>query len=101
MLDENFIAENDALLMLFLSVESEIDAENCLNRLFEETIIPQIRKGLSSYLTLSKDEKDDIQSDAQTRVLGKLKRLRESVLLESELTKPIKYFFGLYFNRYR
>lgn len=88
--DELFLAENDALLMPFLSAESEIDAENCLNRLFEETIIPQIRKVLALYFTLSMDEKDEIQSDAQTRVLGKLRILRESVSLETTLTKPIK-----------
>ena len=92
--DENFIAENDALLMLFLAAELEIDAENCLNRLFEETIIPQIRKGLASYLTLSIDEKDELQSDAQTRVLGKLRKLRERVWLKTLLTTPIRNFLA-------
>ena len=62
------------------------------NRLFEETIIPQIRKGLASYLTLSIDEKDELQSDAQTRVLGKLRVLRESVWSEILLTAPVRHF---------
>ncbi len=87
-----FLAENDALLMPFLSAEAEVDAENCLNRLFEETVIPQIRTGLASYLTLSIDEKDEIQSDAQTRVLGKLRKLRERVWLKTRLTTPIRNF---------
>lgn len=90
--NEIFIAENDALLIPFLSAEAEVDAENCLNRLFEETVIPQIRKGLASYLTLSIDEKDEIQSDAQTRVLGKMRKLRERVWLKTRLTTPIRNF---------
>ncbi len=90
--DEIFLAENDDLLMPFLSAESEIDAEKFLNRLFEETITPQIRKGLTSYLTLSIDEKDEIQSDAQTRVLGKLRKLRERVWLRTLLTTSIRNF---------
>lgn len=84
----NVIAQKEVLLMDFLSAKTEIDAENFLNRLFEETIIPQIRKVLASYITLSSDEKDEIQSDAQTRILAKLWKLRA----ENAPTKPIRDF---------
>ena len=60
------------------------------NRLFEETVIPHIRRILASYLTLLSHEKDEIQSDAQTRVLSKLRSLRESFELSSG--KPIRNF---------
>ncbi len=93
--DDNFPNKNDALLLPFLLAEA--DAEDCLNRLFEEIVIPQIRKTLSSYLTLLFDEKDEIQSDAQARVLSKLRSLREIAA-----TKPIEnlaaYISSVAFN---
>lgn len=88
--NKDFILENDALLTDFLSAEVEFDAENEINRLFEENIIPQIRKVLASYLTLTFDGKDEIQSDVQARVLGKLRGLRECAWREIPQTKPIK-----------
>lgn len=87
-MNDIFLAENDALLTDFLSAESESLAENCLNQLFEETVISQIHRTLTSFLTLSIDEKDEIQSDAQTRVLRKLRVLRENILPNA----PIKNF---------
>ena len=51
--DDIFPNENDAVLLPFLSGENEAVAEDCLNQLFEKIIIPQIRKILASYLTLT------------------------------------------------
>ncbi len=85
-----FITENDSSLSPFLSAESEVAAEDCLNRLFEENVITQIRKVLASYLTLTFDEKDEIQSDAQEKVLKVLQKLRAGVILKNSLLKPIK-----------
>jgi hypothetical protein len=82
--------ENDPVLLPFLSAKSEAEAEDCLNRLFEKDIIPQIRKVLASYLTLNFDEKEEIQSDAQERVLKVLQKLRASVFLKKPICKPIK-----------
>jgi hypothetical protein len=84
-----FPNQNDVVLLAFLSAESEAEAEDCLNRLFEETIIPQIQKVLSSYLTLTFDEKEEIQSDTQERILRILRKLRVSVFLKTPLIKPI------------
>jgi hypothetical protein len=84
--DEPLHSINDAVLLLFLSAEREAVAEDCLNRLFEKTIIPQIQKVLASYLTLTIDEKEEIQSDAQTRILKALRKLRA----ENISAKPIK-----------
>jgi hypothetical protein len=84
-----FIAENDALLAPFLSSDDGA-ADESLNRLFEEIVIPQIRKVLASYLTLTFDEKEEIQSDAQARVFSILQKLRLSVFLKKPLAKPIK-----------
>ncbi len=81
-----FPNENDVVLLPFLSAESEIVSEECLNRLFEETVIPQIRKVLASYLTLTFDEKEEIQSDAQTRILKVLWKLRAG---KNSFVKPI------------
>ncbi len=87
-----FFNENDAALLSFLSAESDAEVEDCLNRLFEEIVISQIRKVLTSYLTLSLEEKDEIQSDAQTRVLGKLRTLRIGIHSEKPMAKPIRNF---------
>ena len=92
MADKNLNSGNDSLLIPFLSVETEVTAEDCLNLLFEETIIPQIGKVLASYLTLTSDDKDEIQSDALTRVLRKLRILRESYLSKTPFIKPIRNF---------
>lgn len=83
--EDIFPNENDAVLLPFLSAESEAVMEDCLNRLFEEIVIPQIHKVLISYLTLTFDEKDEIQSDAQTRILKALRKLRAG-------KNPIKNF---------
>ncbi|CAN5800167.1 hypothetical protein BH20ACI4_BH20ACI4_01530 [soil metagenome] len=96
--NENFIAENDVLLMDFLSAKTEIDAENFLNRLFEETVIQQIRKVLTSYLTLTIDEKDEIQSDAQARVLGRLRSLRGNIFVEKPIRNFTAYISTVTFN---
>ncbi|HMS40434.1 MAG TPA: hypothetical protein PKE69_09425 [Pyrinomonadaceae bacterium] len=96
--NDNFIAENDALLMDFLSAKAEIDAENFLNRLFEENIIPQIRKVLASYLTLTFDEKDEIQSDAQTRILAKLWKLRANNSAQKAVKDFTAYVSTVTFN---
>ncbi len=91
--DDIFLAETDDLLKPFLTAANG-DAEDCLNRLFEESIIPQNRKVLASYLTLSSDDKEEIQSDALARVLAKLRALRECAWREIQQTKPIKNFLG-------
>lgn len=90
--NDNFPSENDVLLIPFLSSANDEEAELCLNQLFEETVIPQIRKTLSSHLTLLFDERDEIKSDVQARVLIKLRKLRASLILGKPITNPINDF---------
>lgn len=96
--NEIFIAENDALLKPFLSAEAEAESEDCLNRLFEETIIPQIQKVLASYLTLTFDEKEEIQSDAQTRILKVLRKLRSGNISANPINNLSAYTSTVTFN---
>lgn len=92
--NEVFIAENDALLRDFLSAEDESLAENELNRLFEETIIPQIQQISTSFLTFTSLEKDEIQSDVQIKILKKLRILHENANGQNSLTNPVKDFLA-------
>lgn len=55
--------------------ETEAEAEECLNLLFTESVIPQIRRVLSSYLTLSHHDREEISAEAQSRVLRRLRDL--------------------------
>lgn len=87
--NEVFIAENDDLLAGFLAAGDDIVAENEGCRLFKETVIPKIKMTLTSHSTLSSSEKDEISSDTQTKIWGKLRRLRLSVQTDGSL-KPIK-----------
>ncbi len=88
--NETLPDEVDSLLLPFLSAETDSESQAALNRLFEQTIIPQIRKVLSSYLTLLESEKDEISSDAQTKILTKLQKMRENFKLGVSPAHPIR-----------
>lgn len=68
----------DPVLRPFLAAETDEGAEECLNRIFLDPIIPQIRRVLAAYLTLTSFDRDEISAEAQARVLRRLQELRRS-----------------------
>lgn len=66
---------SDELLLPFLTSETDAETEECLNLLFSESVIPQIRMVLSPYLTLSSDDREEIAAEVQGRILRRLRGL--------------------------
>jgi hypothetical protein len=86
---DEFILSNDILLRPFLSTEMEEAAELCLEDLFGQHIIAQIKKVLSSRLTLKPEERIEIQSASQEHILEKIRQLRDCLNEEEITTTPI------------
>lgn len=89
------LLETDKLLHPYLLAEGEDIARNRLDELFSETLIPKIKGVIAKeFLTLHRDERDEIFAEAQANLFRFLQNYRAKVRANSDAVLPLPNLKG-------